>query len=104
MTDLEPWETRAPDLVADVQLYRTEDGGKTAPALHGYGCPCFVTQDTSAGGWDARLQLGDEPFMPGSERRIGFVFLSSEGAETMRRAGHFYMWDGRFIGEATITD
>jgi len=35
---------------------------------------------------------------------VGFVFLSSEGAEKMRRARRFYLWEGRFIGEALVTD
>ncbi len=48
------------------------------------------------------MQLGDEPFEPGTERRVGFVFLSDEGAETMKRAGRFYLWDGRFVGEASV--
>jgi hypothetical protein len=56
------------------------------------------------GGWDARLQLDDEPFHPGTRRRVGFIFLSAEGAETMKRAGHFYLWEGGFVGEATIVN
>ena len=100
MIDPAPWQTRTPDLTADVRLYPTEDGGRSIPALLGWGCLCFASKDTQQGGRDARLQLGDEPFAPGTERRVGFVFLSPEGAEAMKRAGHFYLWEGRFIGEA----
>ena len=102
MTNSGPWQTRTPDLAADVRLYPTENGGRSIPALLGWGCPCFTSKDTQQGGWDARLQLEDEPFAPGTERRVGFVFLSPEGAETMKRAGHFYLWEGRFIGEAQV--
>jgi hypothetical protein len=102
MTDPEPWQSRTPDLVADVRLYPTESGGRRIPALLGWGCPCFASKGTGERGWDARLQLGDEPFAPGTERRVGFVFLWPEGAETMKRAGHFYLWEGRFIGEAQV--
>ena len=48
------------------------------------------------------MQLGDEPFEPGPERRVGFVFLTDEGASTMKRAGRFFLWDGRFVGEASV--
>jgi hypothetical protein len=48
------------------------------------------------------MQLGREPFQPGTERRVGFVFLTEEGAETMKQAGRFFLWEGRFIGEASV--
>ncbi len=48
------------------------------------------------------MQLKGELFEPGTERRVGFVFLTEEGAETIKRAGHFFLWEGRFIGEATV--
>ncbi|CAH1672536.1 conserved hypothetical protein [Hyphomicrobiales bacterium] len=97
-----PWQTRAPDLVADVRLYTTQEGGRTSAALLGYGCPCFTSKDLARGGWDARLQLGDEPFEPGTQRRVGFVFLTPEGADAIRRAGRFYLFETRFVGEGTV--
>ena len=102
MTSKCPWETRTPDLVANVRLYSPLEGGKTCAALRGYGCPCFVRKDTQQGGWDAKLLIDDAPFEPGTERRLGFVFLSPEGAEAMRRAGRFYLWEMRIIGEANV--
>lgn len=48
------------------------------------------------------MQLGDEPFEPGTARRVGFVFVSEEGLQKMKEAGHFYLWDGGFVGEATV--
>ncbi|WP_245968691.1 hypothetical protein [Hephaestia caeni] len=54
-------------------------------------------------GWDALLLLRDQPLRPGEERRLGFVFLSGqEAADTFKTAGQFYLWEGRFIGEATV--
>lgn len=96
------WQTRTPDLVADVRLYAAAEGGRASAALPGYGCPCFASRDRRQGGWSARLQLDDQAFEPGTERRVGFVFLSPEGAELMKQAGRFYLWDARFIGEATV--
>jgi hypothetical protein len=69
----EPWQTRTPDIIADVRLYSTKEGGKKSAALPGYGCPCFTSKDTHQG-WDARFQFGDQMFAPGTERRVGFVF------------------------------
>lgn len=101
--DTEPWQTRTPDLVADVWLYPTDAGGRESAAILGYGCPCFTARDRAVGGWDARLQLGDMPFAPGTKRRIGFVFLSGQqAADLMKEAGRFFLWEGRFVGEATV--
>jgi hypothetical protein len=98
----ELWETRTPGLVADVRLYSAEEGGKSEPVRSGYFPPCFPEQATSVGGWDTRMQLGNEPFQPGTTRRVGFAFFSPESAEEARLAGHFYLWDERFVGQASV--
>jgi hypothetical protein len=93
---------KSPQLVADVLLYSTEAGGKKLTAQPGWGCPCSCSKSTDATFYDARPLL-DEPFRPGESRRLGFVFLSGEeAAAAFRRAGKFYLWEGRFIGEATV--
>jgi len=98
----ERWQSREPDLIADVRLYTSKEGGRRSAIVREYRCPCFLSMDPQQGGWDARIQLGDEPFEPGTERRVGFVFLSPEGADAMRSAGRFYLWEGRFVGEAKV--
>jgi hypothetical protein len=50
------------------------------------------------------LQLGHEPFEPGSKRRAGFIFVSPEAVELMKGAGRFYLWEGRFVGEASVVE
>ena len=56
-------------------------------------------------GWDALLLLRDQPLNPGETRRLGFVFLSGqEAVKPLRAAGRFYLWDGRFIGEAVVVE
>jgi hypothetical protein len=53
--------------------------------------------------YDGWPLLGDTPIEPGEQRRVGFVFLSGEeAAAIMRKAGTFYLWEGRFIGEAKV--
>jgi hypothetical protein len=41
--------------------------------------------------------------IPGERRRLGFVFLSGATAVlALRSCERFYLWEGRFIGEAEI--
>ena len=55
-------------------------------------------------GFDARLVWDGGPLHPGQERRVGFAFLYPETEDILREAGHFFLWEGRFIGEATVAD
>lgn len=92
-----------PALIADVRLFSTEEGGKKLPAYPGWGCPCMVSQQQPLTGYDGWMVLND-PLIPGEKRTgVPFVFLSPEGGETMRQAGHFYLWEGGFVGEAVVT-
>lgn len=90
-----------PHLVADVTLYRSDEGGRSTPILPGWGCPCRPTENQPA--WDGWPLLGDQPLDPGEKRRLGFYFVSGEeAAETMRRRGSFLLWEGHVIGEASV--
>jgi hypothetical protein len=91
-----------PDLIADVKLYAADAGGKTVPIFSGYGCPCMVSQAEPLQGWDARLVFDDEPIFPGQQRRVGFAFCTGEGARLISEARHFFLWEGRFVGEADV--
>jgi hypothetical protein len=54
-------------------------------------------------GSDGSPLLGDTPLAPGDHRKVSFVFLSGESAaEVLRKAGTFYLWEGKIIGEATF--
>lgn len=95
-----------PHLVADVVFYTAEEKGYGSPRLPGWGCICCTKKFPNGAvieGYDAWPQL-ETPLSPGERRRIGFVFLTSgdEGAEAMRKAGRFYLWEGRYVGEATV--
>ena len=90
-------------LVADVVLYPTEAGGRKIPAELGWGFPCCPSKSLPLFGVDAWPLLGDTPLLPGERRRIGFVFLGGEkAADILRKAGMFYLWEGRFVGEAVV--
>jgi len=89
------------DLFADIVLYATDTGGKTTPARPGFRCSCMVSKVQPLQGWDARLLL-EQPLFPGQRRRVEFCFLSREGALAIRTARHFFLWEGRFVGEAVV--
>jgi hypothetical protein len=107
----EPFKTRAeslrdksPHLVADVFLYPTAEGGKECAAQPGWGCPCSSTKSTDVVFWDG-WPLLQTPFAPGERRRMGFFFFSGEeAAAVFRKAGKFYLWECRFVGEATVVE
>lgn len=91
-----------PQIIADVFLYATADGGRRLAAPPGWGCPCSCSNSKEEPFYDARLLL-DAPLAPGERRRVGFVFLSGmEAASVFRSARKFYLWEGRFVGEATV--
>lgn len=94
--------SKSPQLIVDLRLYPPEQGGRATTAYPGWGCPCMVSKMQPLVGYDAWPLLGDETLLPSAERRVGLWFAYPEGAETMKEAGHFYLWEGRFIGEATV--
>jgi hypothetical protein len=100
----ETLRSRKPELVADLWLYPSEQGGRRSAIRLGWGCPCSVQKATDDC-WDAYPLLGDLEMKPGESRKaVGFVFLSGEAAAAkMRAAGKFYLWEGGFIGEAGLT-
>ena len=105
----DPLERRAaslrrmePNLIADLELYSSDVGGKRVCALPGWGCPCLTSKERPRSGYDGWPVLS-EPLQPGEKRaRVPFVFLSREGAQAMQQAGRFYLWEGKFIGEAIV--
>ena len=92
-----------PDLIADVTLYPTSQGGLKGPTpTEWFGCPCMVDEDGSRG-WDCRLLLDGRSMSPGETRRVGISFLSGEkAAQLFRIARKFYLWEMRIIGEAIV--
>ena len=104
MVRAEVLRSKEPHLIADVALWSTEDGGRTIPALPGWGCPLMVSKEKPLIGWDAWPLLGDTPLLPGDRRRLGFVFSNQAGIEAIRASGKFFLWEMRFIGEATVVE
>src|SRR5215471_16333251 len=102
LTRADQLRTMSPQLVADVVMYPTGDGGRKFVAQPGWGCPCMVSKSQPLTGWDA-WPLLDRPLAPGDSRRVGFVFLSGEeAAQIFRQAGKFYLWEVKFVAEAVV--
>lgn len=92
-----------PDVLADLTFYETSAGGRILPAATGYRCPCSASSE-SGPFFDARFNLGEAPMNPGERRRVRISFLSALGEEMARRAGTIYLWEGRFVGEASLVE
>lgn len=90
-----------PELVVNLHLLSTDEGGKALPMVLGYGCPCSIDRN-SREAWSG-YPLLDSPMMPGETRRVGFVFLlGREAVDALSSTGHFFLWEGKLIGEAKI--
>ena len=90
-----------PDLLVDLYLYPPRNPGLGQPIQLGWGCPCSRDRSLTEF-WDGYPLLESE-MMPGQRRRIGFVFMSgTDAVEALATVDLFYLWDGRFIGEAQI--
>jgi hypothetical protein len=88
--------------MADLWLYPIAESGKKQTVQMGWGCPCFCSKSADATHYDGWPIL-HEPLARGERRRVGFVFLGEEEAvAALLQAGTFYLWEGRFIGEAKV--
>ncbi len=95
----ESLRSKRPDLIGTLFLYGSDKEGKRYPSFPGWGCPCAVDRTEPVALFDGWPLLG-EPLEPGDVReKIGFVFLTKEGAEAMRNAEKFYLWEGLVVGE-----
>lgn len=90
-------------LTVGLRLYTPDEGGRSKDVLPGWRCPCFPAKDNTMGGYDCLPNL-TKPLSPGESRRVELHFLSGEAVETLRRAQTFFLWDGRFVGEATVVE
>lgn len=91
------------DLIADVWLYSTAQGGKSQSIFSGWGCPCKTTLKPEEPAWDGWPILGNVELRPGETGRFGWMFLSGDlAASAIKQSGKFYLWEGRIIGEAVI--
>lgn len=95
--------TATPNLAADVRLLSTTEGGKTLAIRLGFACLCALSDSRPPSGFHGYPLLLDGPLAPGGAKRLGFVIINPEGAEALKRQGHFYLFEGeRLFGTAVV--
>ena len=92
-----------PDAIAEIELLRTEDGGRqTAISVPQYGCPLGIGDEY----FDCRVDLtevGEVP--PGGKARVSIKFLHPESVKPLLKPGvEFTLWEGRTIGRGRFMD
>jgi hypothetical protein len=105
MSNIEYLKSSKPELVVDLTLYPTEQGGRKSSVRLGWGSPCTIQHERGDEWvcWDGWPLLGDTVLAPGESCRVGYIFSNGQKAiEALSVNGKFYLWEGRLIGEAII--
>ena len=93
-----------PDIIVEVEFYKTEDGGRKSPTDPNYfGC-LFVIDNQK---FDCRLLLnGIGSISPGETKdRIPVKFLNTELVMSkINLVNKFYLWDMRNIAEGIVKE
>ena len=90
-----------PDIIAEVHLFNTADGGRQGPTPHThFGCVAEIAGEF----WDCRLLLEEVGRLaPGVTAEVPIKFLLSNVVLPMLRVGsQFRLWEGRYIGSAKV--
>jgi len=93
----------------DLYLYPTEQGGRKSAARGSYRPIGFLRKDSTRSSVDDPdygifFQLGDVLIAPGETKRVNCFFIHRPSFEVFMNAKKFYIWEGRFVGEATLID
>jgi hypothetical protein len=88
------------DIIAEVHLFETEDGGKRWPARNRFGCPININGES----FDCRFLLEDGmSISPGATATLKIKFLRPDLVLPLLEIGTvFRLWEGRFIGTAKV--
>ncbi len=88
-----------PDIVATVELARSDQGGRAGPTPPDkFGCVMKLNGHNH----DVRLLL-DRPLAPGDTRQVGIIFLDPETALSHVGVGAtFLLWEGPTIGSGIV--
>ena len=96
--------TWVPDIIADVRLLPTVEGGRGGPTPSDFfGCPFIMPNGDYH---DARMDLGMHGSLaPGEAARLSIKFLNPKTALSKLSIGSvLQLWEGKVIGEATVVD
>ena len=92
---------READIIAEVHLFTTENGGRNGPTpTKLFGCPAEIQGSF----FDCHLILGEfECLAPGDTAALPIKFLSPEIVLQMLKVGdEFRLWELRYIGTAKV--
>jgi hypothetical protein len=92
-----------PDIIATVQLYSTDAGGRSGPTPSDiYGCPLEFEGEK----FDCRLLLRDVgALLPGTSGRVPVAFLYPESIKPRLKVGsRFTLWELRTIAEGVVEE
>ena len=95
------WE---PDIIADVALRPTSEGGRSGPTPEEwFGCPFVVPNGDQH---DGRMDLsGHGPLAPGEKARLPIKFLAPEVVLPKIELGSvLLLWEMGVIGNATVVE
>ena len=93
---------REPHLIAEVRFYSTSESGRKNPVPNGYGCPC-VLKPRLLEGDDARFLFAQDWVELGETVTAKLCFTFGHMVATKYiEARHFYLWEGKLVGEATV--
>ena len=93
----------APDILATVRLFRSEDGGPKNTLRGDLRCPVQLGENY----YDCQMQLWEVgPLEPGAEKHeVPICFLCPDLVKDKLSQGvKFQIWDGRIIGEGTVSE
>jgi len=94
---------RQPDIVAKVQFYSTEKGGRKGPTpSNTYRCPLEFEGEK----FDCGLHLEKSgPIAPGATATVPITFLSPELIKPRLKVGsRFTLWEMRAIAEGVVEE
>jgi hypothetical protein len=88
------------DIIAEVHLFKTEDGGRRWPARNRFGCPTNINGEF----FDCRFLLEDGTIVsPGVTAMVKIKFLRPDLVLPLPEIGTvFHLWEGRFIGTGRV--
>lgn len=94
-----------PDIIARVEFYPTEKGGKKIPTPSNFfNCPLEFNNRNNY--FDCRMLLDEiGAIYPGGKAIVPIKFLDPETVLSFIEVGDkFRIWDGRFVGEGEVID
>lgn len=88
------------DIIAEIQMLKSEDGGKKQVITGDYSCPARIDGRF----FDCRVHIGhDRQISPGETTKTSVTFLDWNGVKPRLSVGAvFELFEGRTVGHARV--